>query len=163
MLIRASSPALMTGVGVVAVTMKSTTFTVCEQPVSSGAQVDWSAPSFAVALPVTVMGGGGGLSDGVTSTSTLAVAFTVRVGMKQEIDPNDPSCGGTNWVQLPEPLLTSAVGSDARSVAGTLAVKTRKLAGSVPSLVMSKVNATCCPAATGLGDGKLGDDTTIAL
>ena len=45
-------------------------------------------------------------------------------------------------VQLPEPLVTLAVGVEARPVVGTVAVKITRLAVSGPMFVMSKVNAT---------------------
>ena len=54
-------------------------------------------------------------------------------------------------LQLPKPLLTWAVGADAKPLVGNpCTVKTTWLAGSVPlglELVMSKVNWTWFPAA----------------
>ena len=81
--------------------------------------------------------------DGVTSTSTAAgeqgggvVVHTARVGILQMIVA---PCAA---VQLPEPLVTLAVGVEARPVVGTVALKIRRLAVSGPVFVMSKVNAT---------------------
>src|ERR1039458_5646576 len=128
----------MMGVEVEALIAKSTTFTA-----GCAMKFDWAAPLFALALPEIVICGLTIGADGVMSTSTVAVAFTARVGILQEIvDPN-PCC---TLPQLPEPLVTLAVGVDARPVVGNpRALKTTRLAGSVPlglELVMSKVNAT---------------------
>jgi hypothetical protein len=67
--------------------------------------------------------------------------------------------------QLPEPLVTLAVGVDARPLVGiALAVKTTRFATSGPLLVMSKVKATWVPAATdGWGDGLVVGTVTVSL
>src|SRR5438132_12813317 len=92
--------------------------------------------------------------DGVASTSTAAgeqgggvVVHTARVGISQMIVA---PCAAS---QLPEPLVTLAVGVEARPVVGTVALKITRLAVSGPVFVMSKVKATCVPAATGFGVG----------
>src|ERR1700692_2263508 len=92
----------------------------------------------------TVMGTAGGMS-----ISTVAVALPAIVEILQEM-----ICPSTA-PQLPDPLVTLAVGVDARPLVGIpVALNTTRFATSGPLLVMVKVNATCVPAATdGCGDG----------
>src|ERR1700737_1425819 len=95
---------------------------------------------------------------GVTSTSTVATAPAASVVIKQGIVD---CCAGP---QLPEPLLTLAVGVDANPVVGNFtAVKSTCDALSGPVLVILKVNATCVPAATGLGDGLVVDGASVSV
>src|SRR5258706_10127615 len=134
----------MTGVEVDALIPKSTTGTVWVRvfvPV---------VEPFAPALADTATCDRWAVIEGVRSTSTAAVAFTLRVGILQRIVA---PCAA---VQLPEPLVTLAVAVEASPVVGTVALKTRRLAVSGPVFDTSKVNENGVSAATGVGDESVG-------
>src|SRR5258708_34753640 len=110
----------MTGVEVDALILKSTTGTVWVRvfvPV---------VEPFAPALADTATCDRRAAIGGVRTTSTAAVAFTLRVGILQRIVA---PCAA---VQLPEPLGTLAVALEPRPVLGTVAVKARRLAAAGP-------------------------------
>ena len=132
-----------------AVIVKSVTFT-------AGCTTLTAAPPFALALPEIVIVLLTTGTAGVKSTSTVATAFTAKVGILHEmVEP-------CTVPQLPEPLVTLAVGVDASPLVGKpVALNTTRFATSGPLFVMLKVNATCVPAATGFGDG-LVEGATIA-
>src|ERR1700720_1650892 len=127
----AVSPALIVCAAGEAVMAKSTTFTAgcaTEPP---------TEPPLALALPAIVIVLLTTGTAGVISISTVATAFTARIGILQEIvDP-------CTVPQLPEPLVTFAVGVEASPLVGKpVALNTTRFATSVELLVMSKVNAT---------------------
>jgi hypothetical protein len=129
----AVSPALMVGVEVEAVIAKSTMFAGgC-----AGVHTTVMPLLFAVAVPEIWICWAVVVIAGVMSTSTDATAPAASVEIKQGIvDP----CSGP---QLPEPLVTLAVGADASPVVGNpTAVKVTLEALSGPVLVILKVNAT---------------------
>ena len=135
----------MTGVVVETNTLKSTTLTVCD-----AVTVVWLL--LALARPDTEMVVRPPVIDGVTSTSTAAPVVHVpvhaaSVGMWQEI------VFPTIVSQLPALLVTLAVALVVSPVVGTVAMKFTNVALSGPLLIMSNVNATGDPAATGLGEG----------
>ena len=130
----------MVGVEVVALILKSTMFAGGW----AGKHTATTPLLFAVAVPEIWICWAVVVMAGVKSTSTCAgvvqgfVLQTARVGIKQAIV--DDVC---TVPQLPEPLVTLAVGVDASPVVGKpTAVKVTLEAVSGPVLVMLKVNAT---------------------
>src|SRR5580658_4528687 len=97
------------GFGCPTCTVKSTTLTCCVTELCSG-------PLFALAAPETAMVSGGGttVADGVTSTSTVAIPPTAKLGTKQ--GTTDPCTGA----QFPVPLVSLAVGEPVSWGVGTV-------------------------------------------
>src|SRR5258708_33154721 len=123
----------MTGVEVDALILKSTTGTVWVRvfvPV---------VEPFAPALADTATCDRWAVIEGGRSTSTAAVAFTLRVGILQRLVA---PCAA---VQLPKPLVTLAVAGEASPVVGTVALKTRWLVVLGPVFVASQRQETGGP------------------
>ena len=128
------SPALMVGVEVEALILKSTTSSICERDPCIG-------PPFALAVPETLTWVRPPVMDGVRSTSTAAPVVQVPV--------HAAKFGMLHWMllpltgpQVPVPPVTFALALDASPVVGTVAMKVTLSALSGPRLMMSNVNAT---------------------